>query len=311
VNTDEIKVITRIQEVQKNDYSNYFEVLKKLSIEFLEQNLLPQDSLPSYEKLEKASDNIRLKLAQSAQEIVVKPEATLPEHVRLYTTLFSSKAELLDTAKKDLPQKREYIAQQFSTVYLGAKRVLEQKQVQIQLLLEKVGTLKEKYNLAIRDFQQNLTKSLQLPFYVYSAKILQNTPQCQGVFMVTQSDSGTIVFTPERGATHDILGQLSSGQLVVVSMAFYLAMNTVFSDHRTGLMAIDDPVQDLDALNIHSLTELMRREFIGQYQVIMSTHNDQDVNYMRYKFSTAVGSENIRNINVQQLFFEANENPSI
>ena len=71
-------------------------------------------------------------------------------------------------------------------------------------------------------------------------------------------------------------------------------------------MLIDDPIQDLDVLNIHSLTELLRRKFIGNYQLIMSTHNELDINYMRYKFGTAISRDNIENIDVQGLFFDTN-----
>jgi hypothetical protein len=36
----------------------------------------------------------------------------------------------------------------------------------------------------------------------------------------------------------------------------------------------------------------------------MSTHNELDINYMRYKFSTSISKDRIKNVNVQELFFD-------
>jgi exonuclease SbcC len=72
-------------------------------------------------------------------------------------------------------------------------------------------------------------------------------------------------------------------------------------------MAIDDPIQDLDSLNVHSLVELMRREFVGKYQLIMSAHSELDVNYMKYKFGVACEGKPIIDIDVQETFFKAKQ----
>lgn len=46
---------------------------------------------------------------------------------------------------------------------------------------------------------------------------------------------------------------------------------------------IDDPVQTMDDVNIASLVEVLRNQF-SNYQIIMSTHESDKVNYIRYKF---------------------------
>ena len=46
---------------------------------------------------------------------------------------------------------------------------------------------------------------------------------------------------------------------------------------------IDDPVQTMDDVNIASLVEVLRNQF-SNYQIIMSTHEIDKINYIRYKF---------------------------
>ena len=48
-------------------------------------------------------------------------------------------------------------------------------------------------------------------------------------------------------------------------------------------MLIDDPIQCMDDINMISFVELLRREFSGS-QIIMSTHEEDFSNFVRYKF---------------------------
>jgi exonuclease SbcC len=96
---------------------------------------------------------------------------------------------------------------------------------------------------------------------------------------------------------------LSSGQLAVVSLAFCLAVNKTYNiSNNLSFLAIDDPVQELDSLNLHSLIELIRHEFAKDYQLIFSTHSDMVAMYFKYKLEK-LNQNSVSTVNVQKAFF--------
>lgn len=50
-----------------------------------------------------------------------------------------------------------------------------------------------------------------------------------------------------------------------------------------GFILIDDPVQTMDDINISSLIEVLRNDFLNK-QIILSTHEMDKENYILYKF---------------------------
>jgi len=84
-------------------------------------------------------------------------------------------------------------------------------------------------------------------------------------------------------------------------MAFSLAINKVYGNASLRFLAIDDPVQELDALNVYSLIELLRSDFGSHYQLLLSTHDEIHADYMAYKFS--LDDREVMSIKVQELFF--------
>ena len=58
--------------------------------------------------------------------------------------------------------------------------------------------------------------------------------------------------------------------------------NGSFSMH-TKTILIDDPIQCMDDINMISFVELLRREF-SDCQIILSTHEENFSNFIRYKF---------------------------
>jgi len=300
----EVAVMELIDELYIKNYETELVVLSRLKFELKDDYSVSPERVPSLEEVIEKQEHLSELLSETAAVIEYNPGAVLEEHVTIYKTVFDRNKEHTEFAKSKIKTKRLYIEQEYSKSFMENRKLVESRFAQITMLSSKTTELLETYNDALKDYQKKITKDLQLPFYLYSSKILQNSPQCSGIFMQSQRESRTVVFTTARGETLDAAHQLSSGQLVVVSMAFYLAMNTVYPQKSTKLMLIDDPIQDLDVLNMHSLTELLRREFIGNYQLIMSTHNEFDINYMRYKFGTAVSKDRIKNIDVQELFFD-------
>ncbi len=97
-----------------------------------------------------------------------------------------------------------------------------------------------------------------------------------------KNDGGSIRFT-SPGKEHDVLYTMSSGQLSAVLLSFSLALNKIYSGNGIKTVLICDPIQCMDDINMISFVELLRREFSG-CQIIMSTHEEDFSNFVRYKF---------------------------
>ena len=76
---------------------------------------------------------------------------------------------------------------------------------------------------------------------------------------------------------------MSSGQLSAVLVSFSLALNKIYSGDGIKTVLIDDPIQCMDDINMISFVELLRREF-SDCQIILSTHEEDFSNFIRYKF---------------------------
>ena len=62
-----------------------------------------------------------------------------------------------------------------------------------------------------------------------------------------------------------------------------LVLNKVYNTSKFGTLLIDDPLQTLDEINIHSLIEVLKHNFSNQ-QIILSTHEDRYSKFIRYKY---------------------------
>ena len=67
---------------------------------------------------------------------------------------------------------------------------------------------------------------------------------------------------------------LSSSQLNVLAVATFLALNLSAAEPPLKLVALDDPLQTLDNVNLLGLSDLLRR-LRGRRQILLSTHDDR------------------------------------
>ena len=79
----------------------------------------------------------------------------------------------------------------------------------------------------------------------------------------------------------DALYNMSSGQLVSIAIALKLSFNKLYSN--TPFLAIDDPVQTMDDLNLWGFIETMRRDFRDHF-LLLSTHEYDYESLLKYKF---------------------------
>jgi len=150
-----------------------------------------------------------------------------------------------------------------------------------------VLSLREKITKKIRSYQKRLIKDVEIPFYIYSGKVLQahQAGMGNGIFIKDKTGGDelkNIRFVADWDSDHDILNTMSSGQIAAVVISLYLALNKVYQQGLSTI-CIDDPVQTMDEINMMSLVELLRNEFSDR-QILMSTHEDNVSKYFLYKF---------------------------
>lgn len=224
---------------------------------------------------------------------------------RLYSKYFNEDSDLFDKVDAStLERKQKYIDFEMSLKQSNTLNLLKKRIIVLDDAIEKLSGIKEIYSASITEYKKDMVERIKVPFYIYSAKILQNYQQGMGVFLSTKENSDSIRFLTDPSSDHDAMHHLSSGQLAVISLAFTLAINKTYNiSNELKFLLIDDPIQEMDSLNIHSFIEIIRHDFIKDYQLIFSTHNDIEAMYMKYQIEK-VFDDGIMMVNVQSLFFE-------
>lgn len=152
---------------------------------------------------------------------------------------------------------------------------------------EGVRSLNKKLRTTISRYQKSLIKDVEIPFYIYSGKVLQTHQSSNGTGIYIKDKTGAdelknIRFVADWQSDHDVLNTMSSGQIAAIVITLNLALNKVYSQ-GLGTILIDDPVQTMDEINMISLVELLRNEFSNN-QLVLSTHEDHVSKYFLYKF---------------------------
>ena len=269
----------------------------------------------SYSKINMAMIDSRLLELKNAIHSAVDNNYAINENLiadaeNIFPTYFQSKVEVLeDTRIGDLENKKLYLDRQHKLVQNQQLQDLSSQIETLRTTVERLEEINTIYKEEVKQFKIDIVKKLRIPFFIYSAKMLQNYQQGMGIFLThkktTNSDNGKIAiirFKSDTNNDHDAINQLSTGQLAVVSLAFTLSLNTMFklSDNLNFLM-IDDPVQDMDAMNVLSFIEILRHGIIDKYQIILSTYSDFNALFMGYKFANSNSEVNIKYENVSDL----------
>ena len=269
----------------------------------------------SYSKINMAMINSRLHELKQAIHLAIDEKYAINENLiadaeNIFPTYFQSKVEVLEDIRiGDLEEKKLYIDKQYKLVQNQQFQDLSRRIKILEKTAERLKEIHTIYKEEVKKFKIGIVKQLRIPFFIYSAKMLQNYQQGMGIFLTykktTSSDNETVAiirFKSDTNNDHDVMNQLSTGQLAVVSLAFTLSLNTMFklSDNLNFLM-IDDPVQDMDAMNVLSFIEILRHGIIDKYQIILSTYSDFNALFMGYKFANSISEVNIKYENVSDL----------
>lgn len=269
----------------------------------------------SYSKINMAMINSRLYELKQAIHLAIDEKYAINENLiadaeNIFPTYFQSKVEVLEDIRiGDLEEKKLYIDKQYKLVQNQQFQDLSRRIKILEKTAERLKEIHTIYKEEVKKFKIGIVKQLRIPFFIYSAKMLQNYQQGMGIFLTykktTSSDNETVAiirFKSDTKNDHDVMNQLSTGQLAVVSLAFTLSLNTMFklSDNLNFLM-IDDPIQDMDAMNVLSFIEILRHGIIDRYQIILSTYSDHNALFMGYKFANSYPKVDIDYKNVREL----------
>ncbi|WP_126248006.1 ATP-binding protein [Chitinophaga rhizosphaerae] len=280
-NLDAVQRFMNIAESQRIDFQ-YLLINEPVSSGKLDENILLLKSV-----LEIANNGITV------------DESSLIDS-ELYKQFYSQNPERLLMPER-MEAKLRYLDQKFNETKIFSLNILRRRLERAESIVTQASTLKSQYASVIKEYKKRMIEKIKIPFYVYSGKILQHYQQGYGIFMDVKESTSRVRFLTNEDSDHDIIHQLSSGQLAVVSLAFCLALNKVYeTPNHFKFLAIDDPVQTLDDLNVHSFIELLRHEFTD-YHLIISTHEEHIANYMLYKFNKFHFSSG--KLNVQSLFY--------
>ena len=269
----------------------------------------------SYSKINMVMINSRLHELKQAIHLAIDEKYAINENLiadaeNIFPTYFQSKVEVLEDIRiGDLEEKKLYIDKQYKLVQNQQFQDLSRRIKILEKTAERLKEIHTIYKEEVKKFKIGIVKQLRIPFFIYSAKMLQNYQQGMGIFLTykktTSSDNETVAiirFKSDTKNDHDVMNQLSTGQLAVVSLAFTLSLNTMFklSDNLNFLM-IDDPIQDMDAMNVLSFIEILRHGIIDRYQIILSTYSDHNALFMGYKFANSYPKVDIDYKNVREL----------
>lgn len=208
---------------------------------------------------------------------------------------------------ESIKEKKDYLEYRYflqTSLTFQKANTLKQKLRKINNALSSINRLIGIYNDEINKQQAKMISDIEIPFYIYSGKIIQNHQRGIGVFIKEEKEieaSGEIQlkslnFVPPVQTDHDIVHSFSSGQLSSTVIAFTLALNKVYGNSGIMTLLIDDPVQTMDEMNMASFVELLRNDF-NDRQLIVSTHEDDISLYLRYKFikyGLGVGNINVK-----------------
>lgn len=224
------------------------------------------------------------------------------EYYDIYFDKNKQKYELV--TKEMLEHKKLYLNFKFQNLSHQRLTFLKERLSTLKTILAQLSSINDKAFATIKRHKVDMIEKIKIPFFIYSGKILQNYQQGFGIYIdITETGKkNNVVLKTGKDSDHDVVFHLSAGQMAVVSLAFCLSLNKVYNTNEGfKLLAIDDPIQTMDNLNIHSFVELLRNEF-SDYQIIMSTHDNFISRYMSYKFEKYEMKATIQN--VQDLVLE-------
>lgn len=280
--------------IQLNEYINIFKknigIIKLFNLivvdetEYINQRYSVIDNLEEMYKQFKCYIEIR-KYKISEEYLTLDRDINFK---KIYKLIFDMKRDNIKQINLELiDEKIKYLNNQYyNNEYdkLNYNKNIKAKIDKLELLVENtIQPSIELYRSSIRSHYTKIIKEIEIPFYIYSGKIIQDYQRGLGIFIKEYDELKNLKFVSNNSSDHDAINYLSSGQLSALVISFTLALNKVYGNKNINTILIDDPVQTMDDINMMSFIELIRNEFENK-QIIISTHEDEVSLFMRYKF---------------------------
>ena len=189
---------------------------------------------------------------------------------------------------ENIEKKRNYLLAQWNSVKSKLYQMKEEQKGKCEkkkaFCDQKIQNLKDlKTNLMNykNAYLEKVISDIEILFYVYSGRIMQENYYGRGLFIKSETSPQRVLFVSDYKSDVDALYNLSSGQLVSIVFAFVMALNKLYSSQQ--FIAIDDPVQTIDDINVWGFIETIRHAFKDSF-ILLSTHEDEYAALLRYKF---------------------------
>lgn len=227
------------------------------------------------------------------------PSATLEYQVandgdafdRMFREYFGNRnSNLLSMTEEGVEQKQRYLESSFYSSFQNVLKDIAahtENAKKLEEIEQELAGIAVKVLKRIRQYKKKLIGDIEIPFYIYSGKILQSHQSGigQGVFLKDPTGGDelkNVRLVSNYQRDHDVLNTMSSGQISAVVISLTLALNKIYAKKFSPIL-IDDPVQTMDDINMSSLVELLRNEFPDR-QIVLSTHEDKVAKYFVYKY---------------------------
>lgn len=302
------EIYVKLQEVKENRSKIYEikEVLQKIDLSLPEE--YQEDIIKISEGYEKLSLNIKVHLKEVQQEI--EERLITNDFWYKYGKYYDKQEENFLKVETYLLQiKKKYIKNVFYNLSMKLinKKIEELNKIDERLkklnkIYKELYKYKEAIEKGVQAYKKEVICDIEPLLYVYTAKILQQKFNGRSIFISTDKDVKKIELINSGADNHDILYNMSSGQLAAVALAFLLCMNQVYAQQQyLPILLIDDPIQTIDDVNMVGLVDILRFEF-DNTQIFMSTHEQKFEWYLKYKYERVgkkIESFNMKNILLQ------------
>lgn len=246
-----------------------------------------QISVDSSCKVDVIADNLRAQL----ENAILEYDETL--NYKLMTQIYSSfgryfKKDMLTEEK--IQQKRIYLTEVWNKSKSEQLRVYEHHQEYAKVMLNNIEQRIAEFKSMQKDLQDSekrhlrkLLSDIKILFYIYSGRIMQDNYFGRGLFIREDLDRKRVLITSSKNINDEVdaLFNMSSGQLVSLVVALTLSLNKLYSS--VPFIAIDDPIQTMDDINLWGLIETLRHDFSDHF-MMLSTHETDYGKLLEYKF---------------------------
>lgn len=267
------------EEIRSIDRNKYSIVLKNFIQKFgisidisqdlktIEQKLKAQLS-SSIKEFDKSLDYRKMDQMYASYGRYIKKDLLTVENIqkkRMFLTNHwnHSKSELLNDSEK-------------------RKQIVEKTLDNIDNRIKSFKSLDREIQRREREYLQKVLSDIKILFYVYSGRIMQDNYFGRGLFIREDLDRKRVLITSSKDKNNEVdaLFNMSSGQLVSLVIALTLSLNKLYS--TVSYIAVDDPIQTMDDINLWGLIETLRHDFNDHF-ILLSTHETDYGKLLEYK----------------------------